>query len=231
MFQIKNNIVYLTRGEDAVYTRSIRRADKYYSPYVLTNGLKNPKIRMTIKANKNDKEPLLNYEGFIGSEIPKFDSQVILNVNPPLPTQDIKNQVYRITLRNAVTDKPEYTYHYYKTTPDMVGVIDETKTSYSVDWLKTVGGVTIVPKENFLYAVDDTLYIWDGEKYYEATGLWETYELLIRIPISSEDTVNLTPGTYYYDIALITRDDNDNIDYSNTWLTPTEFIIGGSYGN
>ena len=176
MFQIKNNIVYLTRGEDAVYTRSIRRADKYYSPYVIAKGLKNPKIRMTIKANKNDKEPLLNYEGFIGSEIPTFDSQVSLNIEPPLPTQDIKNQVYRITLRNEVTDKPEYTYHYY-----------------------------------------------DGKE-------WQNYELIIRIPINSEDTINLTPGTYYYDIALITRDENGEINYSNTWLTPTEFIIGGSYG-
>lgn len=169
--------MYLTRGEDAVYTRSVRRADKYYSPFIISNGLVKPKIRMTIKANKNDKEPLLNYEGYIGDDIPRFDSQVILDVEAPLPTTDIKNQVYRITLRNEVTDKPEYTYHYY-----------------------------------------------DGTE-------WQNYELLIRIPITSDDTINLSPGTYYYDIALITRDENDKIEYSNTWITPTEFIIGGSYGD
>ena len=95
--------------------------------------------------------------------------------------------------------------------------------------MKTIKGATIVPEENVLYTVNSTLYAWDGEKYYEVTGLWETYDLILKVVISADDTKNLVAGTYYYDIALITRENGvGDIEYSDTWLTPTEFIIGGS---
>lgn len=187
MFQIKNNIVYLTRGEDAVYARAIRRRDKYNSPFIISNGLKNPKIRFTIKANKNDKNYILKYEGFIGKDIPTFDSQAIIDITEyPADIAEIKRQVYRMTLVDSTTKKKTYTYHYY----------------------------------------DGEL----GENVGYNYGNWKNYELIIRIPFQSDDTKNLTPATYYYDIALITRDNDNNIEFSNTLLTPTEFIIGGSYG-
>ena len=226
MLEIRNNIVYLTRGDDGVYARSIRRNDKYKSPYVISNGLIKPKIRMTIKSNKNDVNPILEYEGDVGIMVPTFDTQAIEDITD-YPTNP-ENKVYRITLRDNY-NRPTYEYHYYRTTPDIVGVADDTKTPYSADWLKTIKGATIVPEENVLYTVNSTLYAWDGEKYYEVTGLWETYDLILKVVISADDTKNLVAGTYYYDIALITRENGvGDIEYSDTWLTPTEFIIGGS---
>lgn len=173
MFQIKNNQVYITRGEDAVYTRSVKRADKYHSPYIISEGLENLRIRFSVKANKNDKDPVLEYEGSLSDEVPRFRSQVIIDLGTgAFPEDDIQNQVYRkIEFEN---ERPKYKYYYFK----------------------------------------------DGE--------WKTYELIIRIPFSTNDTKKLTPGTYYYDIALISRDSEGEIEYSDQWLIPTEFIIGGS---
>lgn len=180
MFQIKNNVITISRGEDAVYSRIIKRNDKYKSPYIISNGLINPRIRMTIKANKNDKEPILNYEFEIGDEVPRFSTQEITEIvadamgditYPATP----ENVVYRIKLFDDY-GRPKYEYHYY-----------------------------------------------DGTE-------WKNYNIKLNVVITSDDTATLTPGTYYYDIALITRDAEDKIEYSEEWLTPTEFIIGGSFG-
>ena len=171
MFKItNNNQVYLSRGETATYVRSVRQSDKYSSPYILPAGLIEPRIKLSIKSNKNDKKDILTYEGIIGDEVPRFVSKIILDVTD-IPAKPQENVLYR--LYNSETDK--YTYSYYR------------------------------------------------------DGSWRNYNFVIRIEIPASDTADLRPATYYYDLSLITRDRNGDIEYKEVWIQPTEFIIGGSF--
>ena len=76
MFRITQNKVEITRGQTAVYSREIRRNDKYRSPYILadlssydTDGdiiiFNNPEILLSIKRNMYSNETILRYKGKI----------------------------------------------------------------------------------------------------------------------------------------------------------------------
>ena len=109
MFKIAtNNQVYLSKGQSAVYIRSMRVNDKYMSPYIMPKGLLNPKIRFAIKSNKNDSKYVLEYEGSVGSEIHRFSSKLIEDITD-YPTTNIKNVLYRIKDNSS----GEYNYQYY----------------------------------------------------------------------------------------------------------------------
>ena len=54
------------------------------------------------------------------------------------------------------------------------------------------------------------------------------YNPTINITISSEDTMELIPGTYYYEISVVYKNESGEILHKITLLEPTEFIIGGS---
>lgn len=171
MFKItNNNQVYLSRGEAATYVRSVRQNDKYFSPYILAAGLIEPRIKLSIKSNKNDKKDVLTYEGIIGDEVPRFTSQIILDVSD-VPSEPQENVLYRF----YDSTKDKYTYSYY------------------------------------------------------TNGEWKNYNFVVRIEIPSTDTLALRPATYYYDLSLITRDADNNIEFKEVWIQPTEFIIGGSF--
>lgn len=182
MFKIKNNAVYLSRGEDAVYERAIIRGDRYATPYILKRNIVGPRVRLTVKTTKNAKDSILFYECKLGDEIPRFVTQKVIDYvrteSEPHPSHPQAYTLYRMITYD--------TYH-------------RAKFSY---------------------------------EYHDGTQ-WHEYAFTIRIVIDHEDTVNLVAATYYYDIALITRkndSDTGEIDYSEQWLEPTEFVIGGSFG-
>ena len=172
MFQInQNNQVLLSRGQAATYKRTVCRDDKYFSPYILPPAYNNMRIRLVIKATKNDKDPVLEYEGAIPADFPKFKTQVIQDVND-IPSTPEDGVLYR--LYNNAENKYEYFYY--------------------------VNGV-----------------------------VHNVYNFVVAIDIPSIDTIKLKPATYYYTLELIHRDDSGEIDFKDVWITPTEWMIGGSY--
>lgn len=177
MFRIGlNNQVNQSRGQSAVYQRAICRNDRYLTPYILPPSLKNynPKIRLIIKANRNDNTPVLGYEGEIADSVHWFDTQQVIELEDITKADKTKNVLYRFY--NNATQK--YEFGYFASPTD----------------------------------TEPTLY-----------------NFLVNVTIDAEDTLNLTPATYYYTLELVTTDEEGNVDYKDVWISPTEWTIGGSY--
>lgn len=260
MFQIVNNKVLITRGQSAVYSREVRRNDDDKSPYVLPNwcdvdsdgnlgylqedgtfsGIRFPKLRFSVKKNIYSTERLLDYYSDI---IP--DTATVVDV-----AKNESGQYYTLKDGNKFLDvAPENGKLYFvRTGGDYVGQIfkyDSTTTSYSqiMDYLplfmtqeiQTYVEGTTTPKFDRLFKQK----IGDSYKYFyfyhkvdsgnNANGS-QVYHCVMNIPIGAGDTINIAPGTYYYEISLIYKE-NDEITYKEVLLEPTEFIIGGSNVN
>jgi len=216
MFKIDHNRVLLSRGESAVYIREITMNDKYATPYMLLSKFINPKIVISIKSNKNDKNAVLTYEALLGDETPRFTSKNVEDITSTSQV-DTVGVLYRLYQNN------KYIYYYYKPAEEY----SETSTyplGYIVIYNDTYYECTTkidTPEE---FDISHWTTASEGE-----VGNPAPYKCILRFDIQSEDTQKLRPATYYYDISLVANTTSDNSDYKEVWLEPTEFVIGGSY--
>ena len=107
MFKIQRNQVFLSRGESAVYAREITLDDKYRTPYMLLASYDEPKVSVKLKANKNDKEAIVEWINNIGDELPRFTTKNVVNIDSTTEVED-EGVLYRLK------EDGKYTYYYLK---------------------------------------------------------------------------------------------------------------------
>ena len=249
MFQIVNNKVFITRGQTAVYSREVRRNDSEKSPYVLPNwsdvdssgnlgyvnsngkitGIRFPTIRFSVKRNIYSTEKTLDYFGEI---IPKTIEIVDVNSGKTPDNSDFLN----------ISSPKTGNRYFIRSGGDYVGQI------YEYDGLKYNRVYDYLPifmtQEITDYIEGDTVPKYDrlyrervsggvpSYFYFDNNNEKHNYNFVINVSISSEDTIQLTPGTYYYEISIINKDNGSkDILYKDVLLEPTEFVIGGSNVN
>lgn len=83
MFKITNNKVFISRGQEAVYSRNVCLNDDYATPYVVTDrgeGLE-PKISFTVKKSiyDSDNKMMFRLIGSLPDTIRTFESSVVIN--------------------------------------------------------------------------------------------------------------------------------------------------------
>ena len=247
MFQIVNNKVMLSRGQSAVYSREVRRNDEFKSPYVMpvlcdidpitgslghfengvVSGIRFPKIRISVKKNIYSKEPLLDYYGDVYP-----DTMIVVDIDPSKSPSE-KTFIYNIEPKAGelyfVRTGGKYVGQIFEYVNDSVGysrVFDYVPLFMSQTIFDYSDGVIEYDK---LYrrSIDGTYnYFYfknsDGDK--------QPYHFVIEFPIESSHTMNIAPGTYYYEISLVYVDGGEII-YKDVLLDPTEFVIGGSNVN
>lgn len=244
MFRITQNKVEITRGQTAVYSREIRRNDKYKSPYILfdlssydTDGdiiiFNNPEILLSIKRNIYSNETILRYrgklypsdiiQGYIVGETALAADWLSLTKTGSALTPVTGNYYLICTHGNYLKQVYKWSGTAY-VKQDIVPILDtQVITNY-------VSGETI-PERGILYRFTDTAVPY--YQYYDPTEAeesdrWKGYNFVIRIPIASEDTQNISPGTYYYELTIVLRDSEGKFVYKDVLLKPTEWVIGGS---
>lgn len=240
MFQIVNNKIYITRGESAVYSREIRRNDKEKSPFIFPDyttvsggkavSYNVPSILFSVKRNMYSKEKTLDYEVLL---YPTTIIKALRNSSyTPSSSNFLKNyDGTSLTPESGALYVVLSTGNYYKSIYRYNGSSYEQVFDYLPQLLSQE--IQDIPVNNFT-PVHGVLYrtynqgIPEYRYYKDNLTQYLQYNPTINITISSEDTMELIPGTYYYEISVVYKNESGEILHKITLLEPTEFIIGGS---
>ena len=246
MFQIVNNKVYITRGQSAVYSREIRRNDKYKSPYLIydacdydVNGnittFRIPDILFVIKRNIYSNDVTLKYVGKIldGDFVKTYIvGSVPYEANWLSETLAGRPLTPEIGKRYIVLSKGDYIKMVFSWNgTEYVKEDDYIPVFKSQEILEYKEGEEVLA--NRLYRFKDDLTDSPYYQYCDVTkgekpDCWREYSFVINIPISLEDTQNINPGTYYYELSVVYKNEDGSFLYKDVLLDPTEFIIGGT---
>lgn len=243
MFQVVNNKIFITRGQTAVYSREVRRNDNKKSPYIIHDGIdrdpdgniisfRRPKLYFIVKRNIYSTEKTLFYsaeiipdtvtEAYIREGARAFSSTWLIdkdeNVIEPkknglfivLSEGSYLKNIFRFDGSVYVRD---FSFIPIFNSQNIVDYDEEDETR---------------PENGILYRKTTANGIPYYQYYDEVGSEWKDYQFTINVTIPSEATMNINPGTYYYEISIVYTNHDGTISYKDVLLEPTEFIIGGT---
>lgn len=156
-------------------------------------------------------------------DTPTYDSEIIYRDGSPFRIgETINNPHIEFIVRASIYDKDdEYIFRYLFSAEPFI-FDSETLEEYPYEEFDDM----VPGDEGKLYrAGEDNYAYWDG-------SIWVPYEARLVFNFDREDTKDLEPRKYYYQINLLggSFDGSNftNINYKKTLLDTSDFIVGGS---
>lgn len=240
MFQVVNNKIFITRGQSAVYSREVRRNDNKKSPYIIYDGsdrdsdgnitsFRRPKLYFIVKRNIYSKEKTLFYSAEI---IPNTVKEAYVGEGDAFSKTWLKDKS-----GNVIEPKENELFIVLSEGSYLKNIFRFDGSVYVRDFsfIPIFDSQNIVdykegnmPENGILYRKITTNGIPYYQYYDEVGSEWKDYQFTINVTIPSEATMNVNPGTYYYEISVVYTNLDGTISYKDILLEPTEFIIGGT---